>query len=190
MAYFEELPVGKLLVTGGGLAGGVYSFNPGVTATHKQVGHQNQSVFTFNNAALTIPTATKYAGLLLFTMPKGLISFQGSVVTLTETTISAIASTLTSSAGVFSVGSAAASSTTLSSTMANFLGSTAITPSATINVAGTTASAGLGTPASVDGTSTAIPIYLNMAFASMSTADASILLNGKVTVTWNWLGAY
>ena len=190
MAYFEELPVGKLLITGGGVAGGTPVSATGLSVVHKQMGYSGQSVFTFNNFPITVPTANKYIGVLLYTFPKCLLGMDGAVATLTETTTSTIATTLTSAAGVFSIGSAAASSTTLTGTAATFLASTAITPSATIAVAGTKASAQLASGPFVDGTTTAVPVYLNLAFTSMSTADATTTWTGQIVLSWNNLGAY
>ena len=189
MSYYEELPVGKLIIVGGGSIGTLAAVT-GLSAKHKIMGDMIKSTFTLVNVAQPVTTALKYAGTQIFTFPKGRIKIEGTMSTITETTTSAIASTLTSTAGVIALGSSAASSTTLNSTMANMLASTAITPSATINVAGTTLSAALAADIHVDGNSTAAPLFINSAYASMSTADATTTLSGTIVVYWLNMGTY
>lgn len=191
MAQYEDLVVGKLTVAGGGVAGGVAQNVTGLKVVHKQVGPLTQSVFTLTDVPQAVVNGTEYQSTKLFQFPEGLIYLFGTTATLQQKTTSDPASTLNASVtGAVSLGTAAASSTTLGTTMADFLASTAFTSSATQNVAGTAVTGLLSTPAAFDGTSTAKSLYLNSAFATTTDvdADATQTWSGTVTVTWLHLG--
>jgi hypothetical protein len=152
-----------------------------------------QAVFTLRNVPQTVVNGTEHQGTLLGTLPAGRILVLGTIATLQQTTTSAIASTLNSGVtGAVALGTATSSSTTLSSTMANLLPSTAFTTSTTINVAGTAVSAALAASAQIDGTSTAVPIYLNSAYATTADvdADATQTWSGTIVITYVHLGDY
>lgn len=147
------------------------------------------TVITFTNIPQAVVNGTEYQSSLLYTMPEGRIRFLDAMISqFQQTTTSVLASTLNASVtGALALGTAAASSTTLNSTMANLVASTAFTSSATINVAGTAVNSGMTTAvAAVDGTTTAVPIYLNTAYATTTDvdADATQTLSGVVTLLW------
>jgi hypothetical protein len=193
MAIFEVLPVGKLEVEGGGSAGGVRVATAGVALLHKITGPLVQTTITLSDVAQAVVNGTEYQSTLLYTFPKGRIQVLGTVATVAQKTTSALASTLNAgSTGALAIGSAAATNVSLTSTMVNLLPSTAFTSSATINVAGTAVSGALGATAHLDGTTTAITVYLNTAFATTGDvdADATQTLSGTVKITWINLGVY
>jgi hypothetical protein len=97
--------------------------------------------------------------------------------------------------GGASLGTAAASSTTLSTTMANFVPSTAFVSSATINVAGTAVTGYKDEVTDdnvkvLDGSSSAKTLYLNTAYATTGNidADATQTLTGTIVVVWQFWG--
>jgi hypothetical protein len=192
MALIEELSVGRLVVEGGGSVGTVASV-AGLSVYHKQSGIVNQTVFTLDNVAQAVVNGTEYQGTKLFDFPAGRIQILGAIATIAQKTTSVLASTLNASVtGAVAVGSAAASNVSLTSTMVNIIPSTAFTSSATINVAGTAVSAPLGATTQLDGTSTAVPVYINTAYATTGDvdADATQTLTGTITITWINLGEY
>lgn len=207
MAYFEELPVGKLVIASNTRTG-ASTFNIAnpnsvgtletptsgtLTAAHYQLGWFYKSVFTLNDVLQNVVNGTEYQSTKLFTFPAGRILVQGVIATLQQTTTSTIASTLNSGVtGAVALGSAAASNVSLTSTMVDFLPSTAFTSSTTINVAGTAVSAALAASTQLDGTTTAIPLYLNSSFATTTDvdADATQTWDGTITVLWSNIGDY
>jgi len=168
-----------------------------IKATHKVAGREVWSTFTLTDVPLPVVNGTEYQSQKLFTFPEGRILVFDSVIELYQKTTSDVATTLNaSSTGAIALGSAAASNVALTSTMADILPSTALTSSATINVAGSVISAQLDTNGdyselvNLDGTSTAIDLYLNNAYATTTDvdADATQVFNGTVIV--QWLHAY
>ena len=152
-----------------------------------------QVTFTLTNVAQALPNADQFKGTKLFDFPAGRINVLGVVATLAQKTTSALAGTLNaSSAGVLSLGTTTAASTTLDGTQADLLPSTAFTSSATINVAGTAVSAALATAAQFDGTTTAKSLFLNSAYVAdgLVDADATQSFTGTITLTYVNLGDY
>jgi len=159
----------------------------------EQFGPVFQVTLTLNEVGQTVVNGTEYQGTKLFTFPEGRIFVLGTTATLRQKTTSTLASTLNaSSTGAIALGTVTASSTTLSTTMADLLPSTAFTSSATINVAGTAVSAALAAAAQFDGTSTAKSMFLNTAYATTTDvdADATQTISGTIVCTFVWLGDY
>lgn len=152
-----------------------------------------QVTFTLTDVAQTVVNGTEYQGTKLFDFPAGRINVLGVVATLAQKTTSAILGTLNgSSVGALSLGTATASSTTLNSTMADLLPSTAFASSAVIDVAGTAVSNALAASAQFDGTTTAKSMFLNTAYATTADVDANATqtITGTITVTFVCLGDY
>ena len=131
-----------------------------------------------------------YGSLKIADMPEGVITFLGGVCDLDLTK---------SSAGVnadwdgdIGVGTAAAdNSATLSGTEQNIVTATA-TPQAVAGV--TTGNAHGGTPATIDGTSTAADVYLNVlvddADHDVTSTPCNLIANGTIKITYVVLGDY
>lgn len=131
-----------------------------------------------------------YGSLKIADMPEGVITFLGGVADLDLTK---------SSAGVnadwdgdIGVGTAAAdNNATLSGTEQNIITATA-TPQAVAGV--TTGNAYGGTPAVIDGTSTAADVYVNVlvddADHDVTSTPCNIILNGTIKLTYVVLGDY
>lgn len=159
----------------------------------EQFGGFNRIVLTLDNVPQAVVNGTEYQSTKIYTFPEGRILVLGVTATLRQKTTSVLASTLNaSSTGAIALGSAAASNVSLSGTMVDMLPSTAFTSSATINVAGTAVSAALAASAQFNGTTTAIPVYLNTAYATTTDvdADATQTISGTVTMCWVNLGDY
>ena len=160
---------------------------------NEQFGPFYQTTLTLFDVPQAVVNGTEYQSTTLMTFPEGRLNVLGVTATLQQKTTSALASTLNaSSTGAISIGTVAASATTLSGTMVDLLPSTAFTSSATINVAGTAVSAALAAAAQFDGTSAAKAVRLNTAYATTTDvdADATQTISGTIVITWIWLGDY
>lgn len=161
-------------------------------------GPLRQTRFTFNAMPITITDALAYASQQIYNFPLGRIHVLDCVGTIAMTTTSAIASTLNSGATIsWGIGSAAASSLTLATTMMNFMPGSGesvntFTSSTTINVAAASDSGMLAAvsaahlAAIVNGTVTAADAFLNIAVPTNTEidADATVTISGTITMTW------
>lgn len=160
-----------------------------VTATETE-GIVQKTVLTFTDLPLTLADATVGAGVKIYDFPEGRIGILGSHGAINLTTTSVLASTL--NAGVtynWGVGSTTQANGTLATTEQNIIQTANGTASATINVAGATAKAA-GAPVQLDGTATPVDAFLNIGIATATDidADATVLVNGSVTIHWINLG--
>lgn len=164
-----------------------------VSAAEYGIGIDKRTVLTITSLPQAVVNGTEYQGTKIYTFPEGLIKVEGCIGSLAQKTTSALASTLNaSSVGAIALGSAAASNVSLTSTMANIAPSTAFTSSATVNVAGTAVNPVLAATVQIDGHTTAVPVYLNTAFATTTDVDgdATQTISGTITLTWKNLGDY
>jgi hypothetical protein len=164
-----------------------------VIAKHEQFGSLCKTTLTLDNVAQTVTNGTEYQSTQIYDFPAGRLLVLGVTATLQQKTTSAIASTINSGVtGAISLGTAAASNVSLTSTMVDLLPSTAFTSSTTINVAGTAVSAALAASAHFDGTTTAKDMYLNTAYATTADVDGNgtQTISGTVVITWINLGDY
>jgi len=143
-----------------------------------------------NDVPITITDANAYGSVKLLTLPASVVNVLGCVVSsITPTTTSAIASTLNAAAVLtWGLGSAAASNITLATTMINFCPGSGVTPgaavaSSTINVAGSGTANYLQTATGtiLNGTGTAIPVYLNFAVPTNTEIDADATITVDIT---------
>ncbi len=162
----------------------------GVTAVEYGDAFYHKTVLTLVNTPLTLADATVGAGVKIYDFPLGAITILGALGSINETTTSAILTTLnggkTLSVGV---GTVTQSNGTLVTTEQDILTAFSVTSSATINVAGATASkVRTAAPVSFDGTVTAIDAFLNVGVPTDTDidADATILLNGTITIVWTF----
>lgn len=153
----------------------------GVAAEESVYNGVRKVKITLTSAAFTMTDngANGSGSLKIWTCPEGLVTFLGTVANVT------IAYAAVTDANVIgAVGTAAAAAdATLTSTEANLVPSTA---SATTAGAGTFA--GVSTSlAVIDGTTTAVPVYLNLATSTDPSTNNSITLTG--TVEFNYIVA-
>jgi len=167
----------------------------GVEVTEVSNGVLNKSVFTFTNHAMALTdeaAVVAYAGSKVYDFPEGAIYIMGAVADLDLTKSSAGVNDTWD--GDFALGTVTASNNaTLSSTEQDILPTTA-TPQA---VAGATTANGQSTAtenAVIDGTTTAVDLYLNIlvddADQDVTSTPANIIVNGTVTVLWANMGDY
>jgi hypothetical protein len=139
--------------------------------------------------------------LKLYTFPRGKIHFHNVSSFIIETTTSAIAGTLigTPVSVVYGLGSVTAGGDTLATTEQNILPGTGVTsvtlsPSTVINVplAGVSNTLTAAAPTMIDGSTTAVPLFLNFAVP----VDADLLAAATMTITarflvnWTNLGGF
>lgn len=145
------------------------------------------TVITFSGFAFTITDTGGVNGgqgnKLIYTFPAGLLQFLGANVALT---LAADANLGATAAVVASLGKAAAATdnATLTADEITFVASTAATLTANAGafsaVSGTTTA-----PAPIDGRSTVVPVYLNMAVPDAGiTANAIVTVNGTIKLGW------
>lgn len=166
--------------------------NPGAAATGMTVTESsmgvNKTVITLSAISVTMTDATtagNQGSKELYDLPAGNILFLGGITNLT--TLAGVGGVSDTAALVGAVGSAVASNAdaTLTGTEANII------PSSTGTLA-----AGAGTlkgkstaPVTLDGTSSAVKVYLNLAIPDAgSTGNDTIVVNGTVTLFWMNLG--
>jgi hypothetical protein len=164
----------------------------GLTVTEEGAGPIHKTVLTFDDVAFALVDeagVVAYKGTKVYDMPAGNILVLGATADLALTK---------SSAGVnadwdgdFGVGTVTASNnSTLSSTEQNIIPTTA-TPQA---VAGATTAKGINAAAiaPLDGTATAIDIYLNFlvddADHDVTSTPCNLVVNGTLTIHWIQLG--
>lgn len=145
-----------------------------------------QLEFTFNNVKVMVTDALAYAGLKLFDFVEGKIRVKGGTARFTFGVDTVRASTINDSASLtWGVGSAAASSATLATTMQNVINTVTRTLTGT-GAAPSPASAGdvVSTAFTLDGTTSAVDLFMNFAFATGTDIDADGVLsvNGKLTL--------
>jgi hypothetical protein len=164
-----------------------------VSASHKVSGPSVLTTLTLTNLPQTVVNGTEYQGTLLWTFPQAQIFVRDAYFSLAQKTTSIVADTINASVtGALAIGSATASNVALTTTMANFLPSTAFTSSATINVAGTAVTAELdanndgGEAFFLDGSSTAVGLYLNSSYATTGDVDAdgTQTWTGTIEIYW------
>lgn len=161
---------------------------PYVSVVEYGDGTFHQSVFTLTAVPITMRDTEQGGGFQIYDFPVGRITRLGATSTIAVTTTSALASTLNAGSTCnYGVGSVTQANATVATTEQDFVNVTAFTSSATVDVAGADATGvGPGVLASLDGTSTAIDAFLNLAVAGATDidADATVTVTGTVTLTW------
>lgn len=162
----------------------------GLSAVTTGDGASFKTVFTLRAMSITVTDALAYASQQLFDFAPGKIRLLGGTATLTFAVTSARAGTINDNAAMdWSVGTVAASSITLASTMVNLIAKQDKTLDG-VDAAYTTASAAdFAAAATFDGTSTAIDMFLNIGFPTNTEidADGTLLVSGTITVLYqNW----
>lgn len=162
----------------------------GLSAVTTGQGGSFRTVFTFNNMKVTVTDALAYASQKIFDFTDGKIRIKGGTASLTFGVDTARASTINDSASLtWGVGTAPASSITLATTMQNVVAVTTRTLTGAVAAPSPASTADVVAAATFDGTTTAVDLYLNLAFATNTDIDADGILsiNGTLTVLYeNW----
>jgi hypothetical protein len=159
-----------------------------VSGTEYGDGVYHQTVLTLTAVPVTMRDTEQGGGVKIYDFPVGQIQRLGAAGTIAVTTTSVLADTLNTGVTCnWGVGSVTQANATVATTEQDFINVTAFTASATIDVAGADASGvGVGVLAALDGTSTAVDAFLNLAVAGATDidADATVTVTGEVKITW------
>ncbi|TPM89858.1 hypothetical protein [Mesorhizobium sp. B2-1-3A] len=162
----------------------------GLAIKTEGAGNRFKTTLTFNAMQIVVTDALAYASQKLFDFADGKIRINGGTAKLQFAVLTTRASTINDSASLtWGLGSAAASSATLATTMQNFIATTTRTLDGATTALSTASTADVVTPATLDGTSTAIDLFLNVAFATGTDidADGTLAVTGFITLLWeNW----
>ena len=162
----------------------------GLKAVTSGQGGAFRTVFTFAGMQVPVTDALAYASQKLFDFADGKVRIKGGTARLQFAVPTARASTINDNAALtWSLGSAAASSATLSGAMANVLASTGRTLDGVGAALSSASTADIAAASTLDGTAAPADLYLNLAFATGSDidADGTLAVTGTVTLLWeNW----
>lgn len=178
---------GILSALGAGAAAGI-----NVTATENGNGAIHKTTLVLAATPMNIRDTEQGGGLKIYDFPEGRIAIVGATGSVTFTTTSVVADTLNASVSArWGVGTSTQANATLEATEQNILPVTTFTTSAEINVAGSEVGAGFGMN-QFDGTTAAADAFLNMSVPAATDidADASVTVDGSITITWINLGDY
>jgi len=176
---------GSIVEAGVGLpTAGVAALEEGDAKIHK-------TTLIFANFPLTLRNTEQGQGGKVYDFPAGRIAILGAVGKIAMITTSVVADTLNGAKTCnWGVGSITQANGTLATQEQDIIPTTAITSSATVNVSGAVSPAQLAAALQLDGTSAAIDAFLNVGIATADDidADATVVINGYVTITWINLG--
>lgn len=151
-------------------------------------GTTHKTVLTLTATPITMRDTEQGGGVKIYDFPLGAITIVGASGSIAVITTSILANTLNTGVTCnWGVGTTTQASATLATTEQDILTVSAFTASATINVAGATATKGrTAAPANFDGTATAIDAFLNLAVAGATDidADATVTVTGTITISW------
>lgn len=161
----------------------------GITAKTQSFQGYNRTVITLASAALTFVdngATGAGGGLKVFDFPEGAIHVSSTCTSLTALSSPTDAPFQTGATTVvMSLGSTAAATDnfTLTTTEANFGASTSVGTLTTGAITATVTGVGAGTV--LDGTATAVDLYLNLAAdATNSVANGTVTVSGTIVVIW------
>lgn len=181
---------GRTLARAAARSAGVQGNIAGLSVETVGVGAGFKSTFKFNGMALPVTDALAYASQKIFDFADGIIRLKGGTAKLQFAVTTDRTATINPSASMtWSLGSVAASSITLASTMVDWLAKTTRTLDGTADALSTASSASAAAAASFDGTSTAIDLFLNVGFETNTQIDADgvIKVYGTIILFWeNW----
>lgn len=169
---------------------GVVAPKAGLSAVTTGQGGAFRTVFTFRDMKVTVTDALAYASQKIFDFVDGKIRIKGGTASFTFGVDTTRASTINDSASLtWGIGTAAASSITLATTMQNVVAVTTRTLTGSGAAPSPASAADVVAAATIDGTSSAVDLYMNFAFATNTDIDADGILsvNGTLTLFWeNW----
>jgi hypothetical protein len=159
-----------------------------VSAAEYGDGVFHKTVLTLTAVPVTMRDVEQGGGVQIYDFPVGYIQRLGASGTIAVTTTSVLADTLNTGVTCnWGVGSVTQANATVATTEQDFVNVTAFTASATIDVAGADATGvGVGVLAALDGTSTAVDAFLNLAVAGATDidADATVTVSGTINIAW------
>lgn len=151
----------------------------------------HQTTIVFGNFPLTLRNTEQGQGAKIYDFPEGRIAILGAVGSIAMVVTSILANTLNASKTYnWGIGSTTQASGTLATTEQNIIPTTNGTSSATINVTGAASAGQLAAALQLDGCTTPVDAFLNIGLATADDidGDATVLINGSVTISWMNLG--
>jgi hypothetical protein len=159
-----------------------------ISATEYGDGAFHKTVLTLTAVPVTMRDTEQGGGVKIYGFPLGYTQRLGASGTIAVTTTSELATTLNTGVTCnWGVGSTTQANATVATTEQDFVNVTAFTASATVDVAGADATGvGVGVLAALDGTSTAVDAFLNLAVAGATDidADATVTVSGTINIAW------
>jgi hypothetical protein len=169
---------------------GIAASVAGLSVVTTGQGGSFRTVFTFNGMRITVTDALAYASQKLFDFAPGKIRIKGGTASLAFAVPTARAGTINDSAAMdWSLGSAAASNVALATTMVDFIAKQDKTLDGAVAAYTTAQAADVAAAATLDGTATAIDLFLNLSFPTGTDIDADgvAAVKGSITLLWeNW----
>lgn len=165
----------------------------GIEAIHNGLGVVNQTVLILDGVAIDVAKDDAYASAKIYEFPAGRILVLGVLASLQWGVTTPRDDTINDSADLsWAIGSAEASSDTLSDAMVDLIPKTSVTLEAEDSDLNETSNAALAESAQFDGTSSALGAYLNVGFETGDDIDddGTLEATGSVTITWVNLGNF
>jgi hypothetical protein len=181
-----DLPPGLNVTAGIGAPNGAT-----VSVREESDGILHKTTLFFTNLPLILRNTEQGLGVKVYDFPEGRILFLGAVGAISINTTTVILDTLNGAKTLgWGLGSTTQANGTLATTEQDLIPVTAITSSATINVAGAVSKGQLAAALQLDGTATPVDCFLNVGVPTADDidADATVLINGQATITWINLG--
>lgn len=163
----------------------------GLKAVTTGQGGSFRTVFTLSAMQISVTDALAYASQKLFDFKPGKVRMKGGTASLAFAVLTARASTINASAAMdWSLGSAAASNVTLATTMVDFIAKQDKTLDGSDAAYTTAQAADIASAATFDGTSSAVDLYLNVAFPTTTDidGDGTLAVTGTITLLWELWG--
>ncbi len=154
---------------------------------------QRQTLLLLDAVPVTVANTTgaSFGSQKLYTFPLGRIAVDGCTA---KFDIITFGSTIASGgSGDYSIGSTATADATLSSTDVNILPSSPMVDPFTVRTGASAAGTALAAVTQLDGTSTAIDVYLNVIIDDADVSDGgsdTATFTGAILITWKNLGVY
>jgi hypothetical protein len=154
-------------------------------------GGSYRSVITFNAMQVPVTDALAYASQKIFDCLDGKVRVKGGTAKLQFAVLGVRASTINDNASLtWGLGTVAASSITLATTMQNIIAVTTRTLDGAAAALSTASAADVVAAATFDGTTTPVDVFLNLAFATNTDIDADgiLAITGTITLLWELWG--
>lgn len=169
---------------------GIAPVKAGLKAVTTGQGGSYKTIFTLSGMQITVTDALAYASQKLFDFAAGKVRIKGGTASLAFAVTTVRADTINDNAAMdWSVGTVAASSITLASTMVDVIAKVDKTLDGAVAAYTTASTADVAAAATHDGTTTAIDIFLNIGFPTNTEidADGTLAVSGTITLLWeNW----
>lgn len=146
-----------------------------------------KTVFTLTAMPIAVTDALAYASVKLFDFPQGRITIKGGTASLAFAVPTDRTATINPSADMdWALGTAAASSVTLATTMVDIVAKQDKLLDGAVAAYTTAQTANVAAAATHDGSVTPKDIYLNVSFPTGTDidADGTIAVNGTITLLW------